>query len=211
MKELDVPDESGYSENVPTGGGKFSPSVTKRYAVIDEDAIRQFQEDMQTKMATPEVSIEEQEIRQARVAKRDPGKERLGDGARRRIEMLIGLTRGTRTAEIENQTYMLQTLKGGEMRAAIAATSDFDGTVQFPFEMRKQLLARSLVLVAGVEIEQFVGSTQFEARLNFIDDMDDALLNRLYDEYLTMVKEAKERYTLKTDADVQEVVDDLKK
>ncbi len=210
MKELDIPDESGYSDQAPTGGGKFSPSVTKRYGdELDEDAIRNFQAQMQAKME-PELSQEEQEIMQARASKRS-SKERLGDGARRRIEMLIGMTRGTRTAEIEDKTYVFQTLKSSEMREAMTLAGEFDGTIQFPFEMRKQLLARSLTHIAGVDIAQFVGSNDFEAKLNLMDEIPDALLNRLYSEYLSLFNETKERYALKSQNDVQEVVEDLKK
>lgn len=213
MKEVEIPDESGYDESeqsAPIGGGNFQPSVTHRHSV-DEASIREFQARMQAKM-NPEsdLSQAEREIQQARHARRH-GKERLNDGAKRRIEMLIGLTRGTHSVEIDGQNYSFHSLKGSEMREAYFATAEFDGTVQFSFELRRQLLARSLTEVVGVEIEQFVGSADLGAKLNLIDEMDDALLNRLYDEYLIMVKNTKEKYAVKTEAQVQEVVEDLKK
>ena len=152
----------------------------------------------------------EQQFQEAREAKR-LGHERLGDGARRRIEMLIGMTRGQRTVQIENNAYVLRTLRDKELSDAILRASAFDGTVQSPFEIRKQLLARSLVQVAGMDVDQFVGSPELDARLAFIEEMDHYLLGRLYDEYLAMVKEARERYAIKNDTDAQEVVEDLKK
>ncbi len=213
MKELEIPDESGYVEpdhSGPVGGGNFSPSVTHRHS-MDESSIREFQARMQAR-ANPELDLSqaEMEIQQARQARRH-GKERLNDGAKRRIEMLIGMTRGTHSVEIDGQNYSFHTLKGNEMRQAYFATAEYDGTIQFSFELRRQLLARSLTEVVGVEIEQFIGSTDLEAKLNLIDEMDDALLNRLYDEYLVMVKNTKEKYAVKTEAQVQEVVEDLKK
>jgi hypothetical protein len=97
------------------------------------------------------------------------------------------------------------------MREAIMAAAEFDGTVQSPFEIRRQLLARSLVQVAGLDVAQFVGSNELGARLELIDDLDEALLNRLYDEYLEMVRESREKYTIKSEQDAKEVVEDLKK
>jgi hypothetical protein len=125
--------------------------------------------------------------------------------------MLIGMTRITRTAHIENNDYVLQTLKSKELREAVVSASLYDGTVQSPFEIRKQLLARSITQVAGMDFEQFVGSHELEAKLDAIEEFDHYLLGRLYDEYLTMVKEARDRYAIKTEDDAKEVVEDLKK
>ena len=147
---------------------------------------------------------------QAKEARRR-GQDRLSDAARRRIEMLIGMTRGTRSFMLEGHQYALQTLKSGELREAILEAAKFDGTVESPFEIRKQLLARSLVQIAGVEVEQFLGSNSLEARLIFMDELDHYLLGRLYDEYLAMVQEARDKYAIKNETDAKEVVEDLKK
>lgn len=212
LRNLEIPDESGYGPPKPMGGGQFSPSVSRRVGrPMTDEEMAEFQAKMQEK-ANPDFDLSEVErdFKQARQDKAR-GVERLNDGARKRIEMLVGMTRGTRAADIEGKTYGLQTLKGKEMRDAIAAASEFDGTVHSPYEIRKQLLGRSVVLIAGVDIATFIGSNSLEDRLNFVEDMDDALLNRLYDEYLAMVKDARERYSIKDDADVQEVIEDLKK
>jgi hypothetical protein len=97
------------------------------------------------------------------------------------------------------------------MRAAILSAAAYGGSVQEPFEIRRQLLAHSLTFVAGLDIVQFVGTNDFEAKLELIDSLDEALLNRLYDEYLVMVKEAREKYTIKDEADAKEIVEELKK
>ena len=152
----------------------------------------------------------EKEIRAAREARRT-GKERLNDGAKRRIEMLVGMTRSTREVDLEGNKFILQTLRSREMREAILAASEFDQTVQAPFEMRRQLLSRSLNQVAGVDVAQFVGSDSLDARLALIDDLDEALLNRLYDEYLLLARESREKFSVKTKDEVKELADDLKK
>ncbi len=212
MKNIDIPDESGYTPPGPSPQGQFAPSVTRRYgAPLDEQAILEFNQRMQEQM-DPDggLSDVEREIKQARHQKIH-GQQHLTDGAKKRIEMLIGMTRGTRTAEIDGNAYAFQTLKGKEMRQALFAASEFDNTVQSPFEIRKQLLARSLTHIAGVPIEQFVGNTSLDSKLAFVEELPEELLIRLYDEYLIMAKEAKDKYAIKSIVEAKEVVEDLKK
>lgn len=213
MRHLEIPDESGFqSPPTPMGGGNFSPSVSRRFGTpMDEEEIRNFQERMQSQM-DPESSLSEaeREFKRAR-EERKRGMTNLNEGARKRVEMLIGMTRVTHSVDIEGNTYVFQTLKGKEMREAILAASEFDGTVQSPFEIRKQMLARSLVQIAGMPISQFIGSDTLQAKFEMIDLMDDVLLNRLMDEYSKMVKEARNKYAIKSTEEVKEVVEDLKK
>lgn len=218
LREFDIPDESGiipdeYS-NSPVRRGRPPVDVPP-----DLNSIREFQNRMQMEQqpqyqqhyqSQEDPSEIEQQMRQARELKRS-GKERLNEGAKRRIDMLLGMTQATRAAVIDNNEWVLQTLKSKEMREALTAAAEFDGTIQSPFEIRRQLLARSLVQIAGVETSQFLGSVTVEARLNFIDEQVEALLNRLYSEYLILVKESNDKYAIKTAEDAQEVVEDLKK
>jgi hypothetical protein len=152
----------------------------------------------------------EREIRLAKEARRT-GKERLSDSAKKRIEILLGMTRTTHTADVGGNEFVFQSLKSKEMREAIIAAAEFDNSVQFPFEIRKQFLARSIVSIAGVNFSQFIGSDTLEAKLFFIEELDDALLNRLYDEYLKLAKEAREKFTIKTSEEAKVVIEDLKK
>lgn len=210
LKEVDVPDESESDYDEPSYPQINTSQALKGMKPLDEAGLRDFQARLSREQDEVDEAQVERDIRQAKSDKR-AGRERLSDGARKRIEMLIGMTRGTRTTDIEGNSYTLQTLKAKEMRAAIAEAAEFDGTVHSPFEIRRQLIARSLVQVAGVDVEQFIGSTKFEARLDLVDDMDDSLLNRIYDEYLEMIRESRARYAIKTEADGAEVVEDLKK
>lgn len=203
MREFDVPDgEEQPINTVPRGNrlGGYAPPQ------INFESAMEFSE----KLESEEEAAFEREVKAAREAKRS-GKTRLNEGARRRIEMLVGMSRTTRDCDIGGHKYSLQTLSSKEMRAAIMSAAAFGGSVQEPFEIRRQLLAHSLTFVAGLDIVQFVGSNDFEAKLELIDSLDEALLNRLYDEYLTMVKEAREKYTIKNQEDAKEIVEDLKK
>lgn len=212
MREIDVPDESGYSEGPPMENDE--PVVRRRpIPQVNADQIRDFQ----AKMQREEMPVYEQDpaeverqIRQSREDRRS-GRERLDAGAKRRIEMLVGMTRITRSVDLEGHIFVLKSLRSKEMREALMYASEYDRTIQSPFEIRKQLLARSIVQVAGVDIDQFLGTSDIEAKYDFIDLMDESLLNRLYNEYLALVREAGEKYAVKTEDDVKEIVKDLKK
>jgi cell division protein ZapA (FtsZ GTPase activity inhibitor) len=208
MREFSVPDDSGYEQ--PPQRPVRTPH--EPLPAFDERSMREFQAQMQQPApgGVREMTDIEKEIHAAKKAKRE-GKERLSDGARRRIEMLIGMTRLTREVDIGGQMYKLQTLTSQELRDAVVATAEFDGKVEFIFENRKQLLARAVIVVAGVPIDQFLNSNELDAKLEFIELIDHALLHRLYSEYVSLVQEAQNKYSPKTEEQAKEVVDDLKK
>jgi hypothetical protein len=210
MKDISVPDESDYDQpQMPPRQVRNMPQ--HEMPVFDENAMRDFQSQMHPP-SNPirEMNDFEKNILAAKKAKRE-GKERLSEGARRRIEMLLGMTRLTKDIEVGGQMYRLQSLTSQELRDAVVASAEFDGSVQFIFENRKQLLARSITVVAGVHIDEFLNSNDLEARLEFMECMDHALLLRLFTEYNNLAREAQERYNPKTEVQVKEVVDDLKK
>ena len=198
LKQVDVPDAGTQTE-------------TRTYN-FQSGALEDFQSRFQSS-ATPDFQQDleaENSIRQAKEARRS-GRERLSEGARKRIEMLIGMTRLTKEVEIDGQIYGLQTLKSAELREAMKATTPYDGTVEFIFETRKQLLARSITHVAGVELSSFLGSDELKDKLDFIEEIDHALLSRLYSEYSNLAKDSQNKYAIKTEMDAKEVGEDLKK
>ena len=186
MRQFEIPDESGYSNE----------SINQIQQQIEQD----------------DIDIE-REIRLAKEAKHAKlaGKERLNDGAKKRIEVLIGMTRSIKSVNIDGTDFAFQTLKSKELRDAMMYASQFDGTIQLSFEIRRQFLARSLSHIAGVEIDQFLGSTNLEDKLAFIDQLDEALLVRLYSEYMDLSQEATKKFSVKTSEEGQQVIEDLKK
>ncbi len=206
LKEFDVPDESEMTPAMRMHG----PAPHGPQEPIDIRSAMEFQERMRQQRSPQDDDEIERQIRAAREAKR-LGRERLGDGAKRRVEMLLEMTRSTREVDLNGTAFVLQTLRSKEMREAMMIASEYDGTVQSPFEVRRQLLSRSIVSVANVDFAQFVGSDSLEAKLELIDSLDEALLNRLFDEYSALVKDSRDKYAIKNDRDAEEVVEDLKK
>jgi len=206
LREFDIPDEAEEDQVVRRTTRNFSSSTP----VYDEAAMREFQS-RADQQEEPDAAEVERQIKAARDSRRS-GKERLNDGAKRRIEMLLGMTRTVHRVDFgDNKSFGLHTLKSKEMREAIMVSAEFDGTVQGPFEIRKQLLARSIFEVSGIGIDQFVGSDSMDVKLAFIDELDESLLNKLYGEYFKLVAESKEKFSIKTDEDAKEVIEDLKK
>ena len=192
MRQFEVSDDSDFDD---MDQGPDITELNKRMAdrglpPVDENTIRQMYAAQQggtsRRANVSQQQIQSQQIdnlyeteraiKEARVAKMH-GKIRLNDGAKRRIEMLCGLTRSTRSIDIEGQKFSLKTLKNKEMREALLAASQFDGTVESPFEIRKQLLARSLYEIAGTDSTLFLGDTSLEAMFDFLDEVDEPLLD----------------------------------
>lgn len=185
----------------PLGSKNFNSNSKMRELDIPDESMQEDKED---------ISEIEKRIREEREVKRT-GKIRLNEGAKKRIEFLIGMLRTTRNVLINNEKYILQSLKDSEKREAIMEVAKYDGTVQATFEMRKQLLARSLVMIAGVDVSAFLGTNDFSAKLEFIDQLDSAFISRLYTEYLLLQEEAKRKYDINSDEEAKEVIEDLKK
>jgi hypothetical protein len=211
MRDLEIPDESGYTQGpLPAVEQSVNPVYNRRAnAATVQHELEQMNARLQEE--TPEDTAEvERQMKGMRQAKLN-SQVTLNEGARRRIEMLIDMTRHTRTVDIGGTLFAMQTLKSKEMREAILAASEFDGSVQQPFEIRKQLLVRSLTQIAGVPFSQFVGTDDLLTKMNALDELDDTLLNRLLDEYSLMVKESRDKFAIKTTEDAKELVEDLKK
>jgi len=196
MREFVVDDQSGYSDEDVS-----SYQFNQRVPPVPQRPEQNYQST---------VADHEYEIRKAREDKR-LGRERISEGAKKRIEMLIGITRSVKEVDVEGTQFTFQTLKSKEMREAFSVLAQVDGSIHAPFEIRRQLLARSISKIAGIEIEEFIGNSSLDAKLMFIDELDEALLNRLYAEYSALAEESKNKFSVKTDNEAKEIVEDLKK
>jgi len=161
--------------------------------------------------ASEDASSFEEELRQHRELRRNPEKERMSPVSKDRINYLLGLTRMTKEFEVNDVKFLLRTLKSSENRESVAKSSKFLGTPELDFEIRKQFLARSLQSIHGMNFDDFIGSSNLEDKLKFIDSLDEGLANIMYLKFQELVKEANEKYSLNKESVAKEVVDDLKK
>lgn len=195
LRELEVPSEEQFKTSVAR---KFNPHM--------------FSEDPEQEITAKELALleQEKEIKRAKEEKKNQVN-RLNPGAKKRLEMLVGMTSYLREVDINGHVYVLKTMKDREYRDAVVAISKYDGTVQFPFESRRQMLARSLSKIANIDFEEFIGSSDIEDKLSFIDELHDGILDRLFTEYKIMMQEYRDKYSIKNVEDAKGVVEDLKK
>lgn len=160
-----------------------------------------------------QLAMQARQARKEKIAKQN----RLSDGAKKRIEMLCGMFSATKEVDIDGQTFVLRTLKGVELKEALVATAEFAGSVSLAFESRKQFLARSILSVAGNDVDAFLGVSAndaddfLEAKLEFIEELPEPIISRLYAEYSALDSESQEKYGMKTAEDVKQTAEDIKK
>lgn len=140
------------------------------------------------------------------------GVPKIGDHAKKRIEILANIGRLTKTVEIEGISFSLRTLKLKEAReATLFAVSSSATNVEVGFEIRRQTLARSIFQIDGQDVETALGGTDFNLRLQLIDDMEDTIFDKLYSEFDMLRKEVQTKYGIANEQQAKEVVEDLKK
>jgi hypothetical protein len=216
MREFSIPDESGGSGATQTG-----PQINwdQADALMRERGLPPLDRNALSKGVRPrqhaenteqEISEFERQVKEAKQAKLT-GRERISGGAKQRIEMLCGISRMQRVVDIDGNKWVLQTLRGKDQREIWVAAAEFQNTVEFPFELRKQTLARALVSVAETDMELFLNSNSMQDKLDFIELQDEEVLNRLYSEFNKLIDESKTKYAIKSEADAAALVEDLKK
>ncbi|HVI39751.1 MAG TPA: hypothetical protein VM577_03750 [Anaerovoracaceae bacterium] len=156
---------------------------------------------------TPEQFNEMQARRnEARMAQKKPTSE-----AKVRIELLTGIGRLTKDVVIGGYTFSLQSLKSKEMREVIKNVSAFEVPSESMYEMRCQILARSIVRIDDQPVGMVLGSDSLDAIAVFIDESEESTVNKLFSAYNEMVKSIEETVSVKTPEDAKEVAEAIKK
>lgn len=151
----------------------------------------------------------ETDIRNARRAK-VTGNVPLTDFGRERVQILTGLGQKTKSVLIGGITFEVRTLSGKEQRECIMAANK-TSAIEVLFEGRVQQLARALVTIDGRDVEEVLGTRDLQVRLDFVEDMQDHVLDKLYEEFNNLLSEVKKEFYPQADADMKEVVEDIKK
>lgn len=207
-KEFSVPDAS---QSTPDYQEIEELRKSRGLPPLDEQTKRaMYASQMQQQSEMHNVEQVKQEMDELKKAKFDPHSH-LSPAAKKRIETLCGMSRGTREVDIDGNKYLLRTIKGKEHRAAIVAATQFDGTPHAAFEIRKQLLARSIVQIGEYDLGLFLGDESPEARLEFVDELEEPTLIKLYSEYLDLAQTTQNKYFIKTTEEAKEVMEDIKK
>lgn len=137
--------------------------------------------------------------------------EKVGDYAKKRIEILANIGRLTRNVEIDGIVFSLRTLKAKEARLATMSIFSCVNDTDASFEIRRQTLARAIYEIDGQPTELALGGDDFNLKLQLVDDMEDVTIVRLYNEFNELRNEIQTKYGLKTEQEVKEVLEDIKK
>lgn len=156
-----------------------------------------------------ETNAIEMEIKKIKQQKNNP--EKLNNFSRKRLDILIGMSKLYRKVDIDGVVFELQSLSSKDLREAYIETSKFNETFQFSYELRRQILSRSIIKIGELDIHDFIGDYEYDSILELIDNLGDSFLNRLFNEYEILNKEVSSKYAIKNENDMKEVVDDLKK
>lgn len=144
--------------------------------------------------------------------RREGSKEaKIGDHAKQRIELLAGIGRLTRHVELDGVQFSLRSLKAREARETTMSIFACANDVDASFEIRRQTLARALYEIDGQPLEAALGGVDFSLKLKLIDDMEDVTIIRLYNEFNELRNEIQNKYGLKSEQEVKEVLEDIKK
>jgi hypothetical protein len=136
----------------------------------------------------------------------------VGSLSRQRIGILAGIGRMTRDVIIGEYTFSIRTLKAHETKeASLASIVGAKNDMEVGFESRRQQLARAIFAIDGHSVEETLASNDFQSRLDMIDDMEEIVVKTLWDTFAILKDESNKQFGLKSQADVEEVVADIKK
>src|ERR1019366_3495357 len=208
--------------------GFDSPNFKKAHPSIPHREMRTFnvpppsQEELSggipQNLIQPLSQEEELSIHQAKEASRIAREARQNSASRittdgkTRIELLTNIGRLTKDIPVGQYVFSLRTLKAKETREAaletfIPGVSQFDAT----FEARKQQLARSLFKIDNEDVGLVLGNDTLAYRLEFIEELEENLVQKLWDEFVILKTEAKVAYGITTADDAKTFGEDLKK
>ena len=123
-----------------------------------------------------------------------------------RLEFLIGLGRKFAEVNIEDQVFHLRTLKSNETRNVLKLSSVMSGFDQI-FLLRSTTLAYSLFKINNDSIERILESDDFDNKIAFIEELDESIVSKLYEEYRKLQSSGSEDLG----STPEEVADNLKK
>jgi len=156
-----------------------------------------------------EISAEEEEaLRRARKEKVNPP---IAPKSKTRLEYLADIGKMTKDVTIGGITFTLRTLKGREQRQVYLTLVDVTNKVDELYNIKFNTLAHSLIKIDQQEIAVMVKVNSLFDKIKMLEDLEEVVTDQLYSTYQKLKEESDSQFSIKTDADVKEVSEDLKK
>jgi hypothetical protein len=208
MPEFNSPN---FKKTVPATGQR----QLREFTVGDPEDFPQEQVSSQSFTTQRQISREElmdieQNMKEARREKQST-MNKITEHAKKRSEILANIGRLNKDVQLEGYTFSLRTLKSKETREAALQTFSVGTQLEANFEARRQQLARSVFKIDGHELIDVLGDDSIDARLKFLDDLEESVIVKLFDEFSALKEEARVKFSITTEAEAKEVAEDLKK
>lgn len=131
-------------------------------------------------------------------------------GIRAAIESLVGIGRMTADVVIDNTKFTLRTLKARETKEIFKSTMDTmtkdSTTEELKMENRLRVLSVSLYKINEIEVKDLLSAKSYNDIYNFLAEMEDIVVFKLYKEYLALAESAHKKIV-----DSKEVIEEIKK
>ena len=141
-------------------------------------------------------------------------------GVKERFAYLAGIGRIRDSIKIEDEngkevTFSLQSLKDGELEdisETMKYVNESDvSEAKKTLELRRQILARSLWAIDGIKVEDLIGSNNVNDKVSLIRDLDENLVRFLQSFYEDKIMNKGKKYSIKSEKDMEELNENLKK
>ena len=152
----------------------------------------------------------ETNIREARKEKL-ASMDKITDFAKKRAEVLANIGRLSKDVVLDGFTFSLRTLKAKETKEAALQAFKANTNLELSFESRRNQLARSLYKIDGHDIVHILGDDTIETKLSFLDELEESVILKLFDEFSALKTEANSKFGVNSEAEAKEVAEDLKK
>lgn len=159
-----------------------------------------------------EYSYEEQKLKELEQLRKNK-KESLHkapEGAKQRLDYLLGISRLGEDVEVDNVVFSIRSLKAKETQEVIESVVSAQVNAVQAFEMRAHTMARSIYKIDGQDLGLVIGSNDIEDKVNFVKELDESLLNYLYERYTKMLQLNNKKFG-DLGKDEQEAVENIKK
>lgn len=203
----------------PLGKKTFSSGPRKVLTISDEsfEDVHMPQQELPKEYRQPvqsqpvQLTAEQFKELQARRNELHTVSKRATPEAKLRAEILCGIGRLQTETEIGGHKFVLQSLKAGEMKEVLTVVSQVSTAASAMFEMRAHVLARALTTVDEQPIDLILGTANVDDVIDFINELQESVVNQLYTSYTAMVKDNDTKFAVKDEQDAREVAEEIKK
>jgi hypothetical protein len=234
-KKPSVVDRQRGEINSPIGKTTFQPQPTQNWSVEDAS------DDGDDQFAIPADAVQQEgseitpqeamERRRQFAEQAEKGQVATKLTAKRRIELLLGIGRGTKEVPIDTEegtvTFSIRTLKGKENKEVAAllenakrVRNEAGEYILSPtglYALRVLALKYAIYAIDGIEFDVVLGTVSAEqdqkisVRELFLEELDDTLVARLFGEYESLVMDNTAKYGIKSEAEAKEVAAEVSK